>query len=224
MSSFLFGTEYGTDQISAGSDNIRDYLNKNDSNELSQINAIRDKEMRLFKKLNSYTPTCESNKNRKFMDYCQQSVYADDGMHREKLRQDIINDIENKFFSGQEIRGHDCIPDKKEKIKSEGFNNGNRLDRLDNFNNFNRLDNGNRLDNFNRLDNSNNINSIQNKIYEIEKKNDMLLLFIFFLVIVVIIQYTKNIDKMHIMTAPTQQALSQTGPNQQNSQTQFPAQ
>ena len=52
MSSFLFGTEYGTDQISVGSDNIRDYLNKDDSNELSQINAIRDKEMRLFKKLN----------------------------------------------------------------------------------------------------------------------------------------------------------------------------
>ena len=214
MSSFLFGTEYGTDQISAGFDNIRDYLNKNDSNELSQINAIRDKEMRLFKKLNSYTPTCESNKNRKFMDYCQQSVYADDGMQREKLRQDIINDIENKFFPGQEIRERDCIPDKKEKIKSEGFNNINRLD------NFNRLDNNN-FNNFNRLDNFNNnfnnINSIQNKIYEIEKKNDMLLLFIFFLVIVVIIQYTKNIDKMQIMTAPTQQALPQDGPNQQNS-------
>ena len=189
MSSFLFGTEYGTDQISAGSDNIRDYLNKDDSNELGQINAIRDKEMRLFKKLNSYTPTCESNKNRKFMDYCQQSVYANDGLRREKLRQDIVTDIENKYFSGKEIRVRDCIPDKKEKMKSEGFNNINRLDNL------------------------------QDKISEIEKKNDMLLLFIFFLVIVVIIQYTKNIDKMQVMMAPAQQALSQDVSNQQTSKT-----
>ena len=185
MSSFLFGTEYGTDQISAGSDNIRDYLNKDDSNELSQINAIRDKEMRLFKKLNRYTPTCESNKNRKFMDYCQQSVYANDGLHREKLRQDIVTDIENKYFSGKEIRVRDCIPDKKEKIKSEGFNN-----------------------------NSNNFNNLQDKISEIEKKNDMLLLFIFFLVIVVIIQYTKNIDKMQVMMMPMQNIPTQNTPTQ----------
>jgi len=180
----LFGTEYGTDQISAGSDNIRDYLNTDDSNELSQINAIRDKEMRLFKKLNSYTPTCESNKNRKYMDYCQQSVYANDGMNREKLRQDIINDIENKYFSGREIRVRDCIPDKTEKIQTEGFNN---------FNNFNNL---------------------QDKISEIEKKNDMLLLFIFFLVIVVIIQYTKNIDKMQVMMMPMQNTPMQNTPMQ----------
>ena len=176
MSSFLFGTEYSTDQISAGSDNIRDYLNMDDSNELSQINAIRDKEMRLFKKLNSYTPTCESNKNRKYMDYCQQSVYVNDGMNLEKLRQDIINDIENKYFLGREIRVRDCIPDKTEKIQTEGFNN---------------------------------FNNLQDKISEIEKKNDMLLLFIFFLVIVVIIQYTKNIDKMQVMMMPMQNTSMQ---------------
>lgn len=84
MSSYSFDTEYGTDQISVGSDDIRDYLNSNDSNDLHQINAIRDREVRLLKKINQYSPTCEQN-NRN-IDPCNPSVYAKNVIYKEQHR------------------------------------------------------------------------------------------------------------------------------------------
>ena len=48
MSSFSFGSDYGTDQIHVGTDDIVDfnlqYTKNDDINSLSQINAILNKE------------------------------------------------------------------------------------------------------------------------------------------------------------------------------------
>ena len=202
MSSFLFGTEYGTDQINVGSDDIGNYINYNNPNNLNQINAIKNKESRLLKKFNQYTPTIKNNtqnnntrnnstRNNNTRNNSTRnnntrnnddSVYANDGLNLDKLRYDIINDIENKYFAGNEISVKDYIQETNEKrvknprkytgknIVSEGFNVR--------------------------------LNDLHYELEEMEKKNNMLLVFIFFLVIIIIIQYSKNIDKLQLTAMP----------------------
>lgn len=166
MSSYSFGTEYGTDEINFGSDDIRDYLNTNDSNNLHKINSIRDREVRLLKKIKHYQPTCEQNKNRKIINYCHPNIYSRDGEYDERQRLDTINNIENHYFSGRQLRVNDCIPGKTKKIHKknrEGFQ-------------------------YSDIDD---VQYLQKEMEDLEKKNNMLVIFVFFLVIVVLIQYAK---------------------------------
>jgi hypothetical protein len=227
MSSFLFGTEYGTDQINVGSDDIGNYINYNNPNNLNQINAIKNKESRLLKKFNQYTPTIQNNNNtrnnntrnnntrnnntrnnntrnnntRNSDDY---SVYANDGLNLDKLRYDIINDIENKYFAGNEISVKDYIQETNEKhVKNHRQNTGNNTGKSPKNNP--RKDTGKNIvsEGFNIQ-----LNDLHYELEEMEKKNNMLLVFIFFLVIIVIIQYSKNIDKLQFTAIPSQSSAA----------------
>lgn len=180
MSSYSFGTEYGTDQINVGSDNIRDYLNANDSNSMHQINTIRDREVRLLKKLKQYTPTCDQNRNRTSIDFCHPNVYSQDGVYDTSRRRDIIDNIENNYYSGRQLRVNNCLPSKLKKKSSGGTT----------------VKEGFGVDD---------VQYLQDEMEDLEKKNNMLVLFIFFLVIVVLVQYAKvNNDSkpMQLMFIP----------------------
>jgi hypothetical protein len=121
MSSYSFGAEYGTDEINVGSDDIRDYLNADDSNEMSKINAIKDRETRLMQKIKHYTPTCGGDYK---SDPCNPDVYSIEGQRRHERRRDIAKNIEDHYFSNREMRSR-CTPTKKTdymKRKTEGFN------------------------------------------------------------------------------------------------------
>jgi len=178
MSSFSFGAEYGNDQISAGSDY---YINYDEVNYLSQINKIKNKEDRIYKKINKLS---ECPRSGKIIDYCKTSVYANDGSGRERTRQAIIDDIENQYFSGREpvkscnpapIEKLNAMPivmqSNKEPFKSSQRNPAERFDDTDRFN-------------------------------ELEKNNTMLMYLVLFLVVIIMVQYSKS-EKMHIVMVPT---------------------
>jgi hypothetical protein len=170
MSSYSFGNEYGTDEINVGSYDIRDYLNTNDANNLHQINAIRDREVRILKKIKLYQPTCEQNRNRDVINYCHPNIYSKDGDYLERRRLDNIKNIEDHYFSGRQIRVNDCIPDTQKKIPKkikEGFQSTNGYDDVSD------------------------MEYLQKDMEELEKKNNVLIMFVFFLAIIVIIQYAK---------------------------------
>ena len=184
MSSYSFGTEYGTDEINVGTDEIRDYLKTNDSNNLENINAIRDRETRLLKKIQHYQVSCEKDKNNNAkVDFCSPNVNLKNGYN--EIKRDIINDIENHYFSGKRLNLNKCI---KEKTK-------------------------NRREGFQFVDKKQDIYDMEylkQEMSELEKKNNILLLFIFFLVIIILIQYSNiNNDRnsVQLLLLPSNQTL-----------------
>jgi hypothetical protein len=170
MSSYEFGDEVGTDQINMTSVDIRDYLSMNGSNQMSQINTIRDRELRLLKKIKHYTPQCPTNdinNNIHSNEYCKTDFYLHDTPHEKIRHRDVVDNVEDNYFSGRQIRGDKCIPNNQHKntrpVKKKI------------------------MDNFTNAD----FEYLNIEMEDLEKRNDSLVLFIFFLVIIVILQYSK---------------------------------
>ena len=153
------------------------------STSMHQINTVRDREVRLLKKLKQYTQTCDQNRNRASIDFCQPNVYSQDGVYDTHRRRDIIDNIENNYYSDspfKNIRVNNCLPSKLKKKSSGGTT----------------VTEGFGVDD---------VQYLQDELEDLEKKNNMLVLFIFFLVIVVIVQYAKvNNDSkpMQLMFIP----------------------
>lgn len=179
MSSFSFGAEYGNDQISAGSDY---YINYDEVNYLSQINKIKNKEDRIYKKINKLS---ECPRSGKIIDYCKNSVYANDGSGREITRQAIIDDIENQYLSGREpVKSCNPVPIEKlnampivMQSNAVPFRQSQRKPISESFDDADRFN-------------------------ELEKNNTMLMYLVLFLVVIIMVQYSKS-EKMHIVMVPT---------------------
>jgi hypothetical protein len=94
MSSYSFGHEYGTDQINVGFDNVHENLYMDDVNDLHQINAIRDRELRLMKKINQYKPTHKQPKNTHGGFVRSPNIYSENSIPREnQLIDDRYNNV-----------------------------------------------------------------------------------------------------------------------------------
>lgn len=149
------GPDYGYDQISVNSDDLKDFLYTTNANRLHDISKIREREVRLLRKINQYKPTCQENRDRNTIDYCHPSIFSKAGSYIEQQRMDTRKNIEDHYYSGRQFRVRDCTDATK-----EGFS-------------------------------TNDMQYLQNELYELEQKNNMLTMFIFFLFIVVMIQYAK---------------------------------
>ena len=60
---YSYGQEYGYDQIKIDHTDMRDLTSETDANRLHEIDAIRNKETRLFKKIEQYRPKCKELEN-----------------------------------------------------------------------------------------------------------------------------------------------------------------
>ena len=113
------GADYGYDQINVGSDNFKDFLNTTNANRLSNIDKIREREVRLLRKIEQIKPSCQENRDRYFTDHCPPSLYTKAGSYIEQQRMNKRRNIEDHYFSGKEMRVNECKASKKE-VK-EGF-------------------------------------------------------------------------------------------------------
>ena len=110
------GTDYGYDQIHIGSEplesaGLNDFVTSTNANRLHNIDKIREREVRLLKKLNQLKP------NMKNYDYENPSLYNKVGSFIEQQRMDTRKNIEDHYFSGRELR----LRKKKKKRMMEGF-------------------------------------------------------------------------------------------------------
>ena len=155
MSSYLFGSEYGTDQIHFSSD---DY---NDPNNISEINTIKDRETRILKKLQDFNPDyglVNESLNKRPVD---PSLLNQTMEYKSNIRDNIIKDIENKYFAGVELTNLNAYNSYKK----------NNIDTIKSDNQFNLM-----------LQHQ----VSQVKLRELDGKNNILIMIIFILIIYII--------------------------------------
>ena len=92
------GADYGYDQINVGSDNFKDFLNTTNANRLSNIDKIREREVRLLRKIEQIKPSCQENRDRYSTDHCPPSLYTKAGSYIEQQRMNKRRNIEDHIF------------------------------------------------------------------------------------------------------------------------------
>lgn len=202
--SYLDNVEYGYDQINVGSSDYTHILRTLDANSINKISTIREREMRLFNKLNTYQPLQTPSKEKLApFNPCKPDLYNLGGDQRVKLRHNVKEDVEKYYYgTGNNFKDQlpyphndnqctrnypwsvytnptpPCKSPKQSKsyqlIKSEGFHSS--MDDME---------------------------YLQEEMDKMEQKNNMLTIFIFFLVIIVIVQYAKTAnDHMQVLVVP----------------------
>jgi len=111
------GSDYGYDQINVDSGSLKDFLNTTDANRLHNIDKIRERELRILKKIEQIKPTCQENRDRYESGDTPPSLYSKAGSYIEQRRMEKRKNIENYYYSGREMRDQ-C----KESDTKEGFN------------------------------------------------------------------------------------------------------
>lgn len=182
IQSYLTGEEYGYDQISVGSDEFNETLKTLDTNSIHKIPTIREREMRLFNKMNNYE---DNRKKLAPFDVCDPNLFSLGGVQRKNLRDNMKENIERYYYGTGDSENIQLKYAKKrtcdhypqiitdEPMKREPMINPNDMEYL------------------------------QEEMDELERKNNILVLFIFFLVVIVLVQYSKsNNDPMKVLILP----------------------
>jgi hypothetical protein len=100
VNSYLDIADYGYDQINIGSSDINQILNTLDTNSIHDIDTIREREVRMFSKLNAYQPL-QSIPNDKY----KPNLYGEAGSERVKLRRNVkaiqLKEKKTESFQGE---------------------------------------------------------------------------------------------------------------------------
>jgi hypothetical protein len=211
--SYLDDADYGYDQINVGSSDFNRILDTLDANHINNISTIREREIRMFNKLNAYQPLQTSSKTKLApFDSANPNLFSLGGEQRIQLRNNVKADVENYYYgTGNEFKDQLSYPkppgqcnmaypsmlytkqtpsEKKANKKTEGFQ---RTPKRVHFKE------------------DDDVEQLQDEIDKMEQKNNMLLLFIFFLVVIVLVQYAKhNNDPLKIVLVPVDKSQKQT--------------
>lgn len=176
---------------------IKDFLYTTDANKLDDIDKIRDREMRLLKKINNLSPS-----KTEFIDYykkekCRPSMYSRLGGYIEQNRMEKRNNIEDYYYSGYDVpdiykTGREFDLNQTQPTKSDP--------RQFAIESFKQPTIRSKIPYQQQLQQSDDIAYLQNELDMYERQNNIYVFFIFLLFIVIIMQYNKfNID--HIKQA-----------------------
>jgi hypothetical protein len=197
VNSYLDNADYGYDQINIGSSDINQILNTLNTNSINDIDTIREREVRMFNKLNSYQ-TIQSNPHDKYTP----NFYGESGSEGVRLSRNVKEDIE-KYYNGTGSVLKDQLKYPSEhnqrtfKYPMVYRNQTPSLSQL------NPIQLKEKKTESSQSDVSD-IEYLQDELYKMEQKNNMFVIFIFFLVIVVLVQYAKGSnDHMRILVVPT---------------------
>jgi len=185
--SYLDSADYGYDQINVRSCEFNQVLKTLDSNSIHHIDNIREREIRMFNKLNEYQP--QSKKKTQSKDY-NPNLFSIDGERRIQERRYVKDHIEDYYQgSGNNFKDSMEYPHpneqvtasypesmyraqtphftpKKKQCEPEGFHD--------------------------RIIDSDNIENLHDDIEHMKQKNNILVMLIFFLTVIVLVQYAKS--------------------------------
>jgi hypothetical protein len=210
INSYLDNAEYGYDQINIGSSDINQILNTLDTNSIHDIDTIREREVRMFNKLNDYQPL-QSNP---YNDY-QPNLYGEAGSERVRSRRNVKEDIEKYYYGTGSVL--------KDQLKYPSETNQTTIDypmlyrkQTPSLSQLKAMQlKEKKTESF--QGEISDMEYLQDELYKMEQKNNMFVIFIFFLVIVVLVQYAKGSnDPMRILVVPT----GSSGIPQSNSENQ----
>jgi hypothetical protein len=203
INSYLDTSDYGYDQINIGSSDINQILNTLDTNSIHDIDTIREREVRMFNKLNAYQPL-QSIPNDKYKPYnnCKPNLYGEAGSERVRLRRNVKEDIEKYYHGTGSVL--------KDQLKYPSETNQTTIaypmlyrKQTPSLSQLKAMQlNEKKTESF--QSEISDMEYLQDELYKMEQKNNMFVIFIFFLVIVVLVQYAKGSnDPMRILVVPT---------------------
>lgn len=182
INSHFDNVDYGYDQISFGPNVIDPILKTLDTNSINKINPIRERELRMFNKLNTYKSSYPLNTYTKNLNYSTDLSDMDD---YPRVQHRSNNHIKNQLNCSNGILPlndgypmyHKTPPESptciKKNTNTEEFHDISDTEYL------------------------------QAEICKAEEKNNMLLLFIFFLITIITVQYlSTSSNNMRILLVP----------------------
>ena len=212
--SYLDNADYGYDQINVGSSEFNRILDTLDADSIDNIGTIREREMRMFNKLNAYQPLQTPSKTKLApFNSANPDLFSLGGDQRIQLRNNVRTDVENYYYgTGNEFKDQLSYPRPPGQCNmaypSMLYTKQTPSE---------KKDNNEKTEGFYKtpqrvhFKEDNNVEQLQDEIDKMEQKNNMLLLFIFFLVIIVLVQYAKhNNDPLKILLVPVDKSQKQT--------------
>jgi hypothetical protein len=237
VSSYLDNVDYGYDQINVGSSEINDVFKTLDTNSITNIDTIRERELRMFNKLNSYKPPPGSPS----YNYCSPNLFNATGVQKVQERHNVKENIENYYYgSGNNLKNQLNYPQSNTQATSEypqtfyqtqfpqssvrPIPNDKMFKYFPTEYNF-ALEQRQKRYTKKQKNKKTNTELFQNDLYEdqneveylqeemdtMEQKNNLLIVFIFFLVIIVLVQYAKsNNNPIQVMLIPSKEFTKET--------------
>lgn len=212
--SYLDNVEYGYDQINVGSSEFNHVLNTLDTNNIHNIDTVREREIRMFNKLNEYQPLQTTPiKKLTSYNYCRPDLFSLGGEQHVQLRHNIKeNDEDYHYGSGNNFKdqiNYYTHSNKQEKLGYTQDLYQKQTPRI----NSNRCNSNKKIQIESFYDNQDDIVFLQEELDKIEQKNNILVIFIFFLVIIVLVQYVKmNNDPIQVLLVPISNKPQEKGP------------
>ena len=162
--SYLTGTEYGYDQISINSDEYYHTLKTLDTNSINKIPTIREREMRVFHKMNipDNNIVCDRKPD----------LFSPNGVKCKEKRDNIRKNIEEYYHDTNngriarnmlQTQSRPCTNNYPHMVHTDKFMQES-------------------------MSNKSDMEYLINEMSELEKKNNMFLMFIYFLILVIIIR------------------------------------
>lgn len=203
VTSYLDNPDYGYDQISVGTDEYNRIIDTLDTNSINDIDTIRERELRMFKKLNEYKPHVHPTDQYKPLSDCHSNKIPCSSLDRDQHRINTRANIENHYIgSGSELKEqleYDS-PKKYFPTYPNLFKKPTPSDKQ-----IKKLKKKETKEGF--YNDLSDLEYLQVELDRMEQKNNMFVIFIFFLVIVVLVQYAKsNNDPMRIVLIPSNTA------------------
>lgn len=218
VSSYINNADYGYDQVNVGSDEFNDILRTLDTNNIDNIGTIREREVRMFNKLNSYKPSGFAPYN-----YCSPNLFNATGVQKIQERSNMKQNIEDYYYaSGNNMKDqlNYPLPNTQEtlnypqtfyqtqtpKVPIKPIPNKAMFKYFPTEHNFaleqkvkhtgkkskQKSESFRNNSDSESSEDDNDIEYLQEEMEKMEQKNNLLVIFIFFLVIIVLVQYTKT--------------------------------